>query len=91
MPWAFKKDAFLPRCFADGVIGYSAEGIANTWKVLTKRCSHDLSKVVDPAGKNLCFLPRRAHHGNEAGSHQRIKQTEKTAPLSTKCLTSLTP
>ena len=50
MPWAFKKDAFFPRCIADGMIGYSAEGIADTWKVLTKTCSHDLSKMVDPAG-----------------------------------------
>ena len=34
IPCAFKKDAKVPtRCIADGVIGYSPEGIASTWKV----------------------------------------------------------
>jgi len=77
MPWAFKKEAFkkdtfFPRCIADGVIGYSAEGIANTWKVLTKLCSHDLSKMVDKVGTDLICSPCSPSwkdHGRKVAAH----------------------
>lgn len=46
LPWAFKKNAFSPRCIADGVIGYSAEGIASTWKAMEQLVDNGLCKAI---------------------------------------------
>jgi len=45
-PLAFKKDSPYPRCIADGVIGYSPEGIANTWKAMEKLVDMGLCKAI---------------------------------------------
>lgn len=33
IPLSFKKDVLFPHCVADGIIGYSPEGVAKTWQV----------------------------------------------------------
>lgn len=35
LPIAFRKDVRYPHSKAEGTIGYSPEGIAQTWQVLT--------------------------------------------------------
>lgn len=47
IPCAFKKDAKVPtRCIADGVIGYSPEGIASTWKAMEELVDKGLCKAI---------------------------------------------
>ncbi|XP_078372439.1 aldo/keto reductase slr0942-like [Oculina patagonica] len=46
LPCAFKKDAPHPSCIADGVIGYSPQGIANTWKAMERLVDKGLCKAI---------------------------------------------